>query len=58
MFTDPQLQELIRAVLANNTDMLSAHLRVEEAKATLFFGSVGLSPDVQFCAAGGHQQFR
>ena len=35
MFTDPYLQELIRTALDNNTDLLSAALRVEQAQARL-----------------------
>lgn len=35
VFTDPQLQTLIEQGLQNNTDYLSAQLRVEEAEATL-----------------------
>ena len=30
MFTDPQLQQLIERALENNTDMQSAHWRVQE----------------------------
>lgn len=34
-FTDPQLQNLIEQGLQNNTDLQSAHWRVEEARASL-----------------------
>ena len=35
LFTDPQLQALIEQGLQNNTDLQSAHWRVEEARAAL-----------------------
>lgn len=50
LFTDPQLQELIERGLSNNTDLQSAHWRVEEARATLsasrlaYLPSFALSP--------------
>ncbi len=57
VFTDPQLQELIRAVLANNTDMLSAHLRVEEAKATLSSARLAYLPMFNFAPQGAISSF-
>ena len=50
LFTDPQLQTLIEQGLQNNTDLLSAQLRIEEAEAALmsaklaFFPSFALAP--------------
>lgn len=50
IFTDPQLQELIAQGLKNNTDLQSAHWRVEEARASLsaarlaYLPSFALSP--------------
>lgn len=50
-FTDPHLQELIGQGLQNNTDLQSAHLRVEEARASLsaarlaYLPSFALSPE-------------
>lgn len=50
MFTDIRLQELIELGLERNTDLQTAHLRVEEAEATLlsarlsFLPSFALSP--------------
>ena len=49
-FTDPLLQELIQQGLQNNTDLQSAHWRVEEARASLqaarlaYLPSFALSP--------------
>ena len=49
-FTDPQLQSLIEQGLQNNTDLQSAHWRVEEARASLnaarlaYLPSFALSP--------------
>lgn len=48
-FTDPKLRDLIDSALVRNTDLLTAHLRVEQAEASLsaarlaFLPSVGLS---------------
>lgn len=50
LFTDPQLQKLIEQGLASNTDLLSAHWRIEEAEAALkaaklaYLPSFALSP--------------
>lgn len=50
VFTDPQLQTLIRMGLERNTDLQTAMLRVKEAEASLmtsrlaYFPSLGLSP--------------
>lgn len=50
IFTDPYLQALIEKGLENNTDYLSAQLRIDEARATLlssklaFLPSFALSP--------------
>lgn len=50
LFTDPLLQELIEQGLKNNTDLQSAHWRVEEARASLsaarlaYLPSFALSP--------------
>jgi len=48
-FTDPQLRDLIDSALVRNTDQRTAHLRVEQAEASLsaarlaFLPSVGLN---------------
>lgn len=50
LFTDPLLQQLIKRGLQNNTDLQSAHWRVEEARASLsaarlaYLPSFALSP--------------
>lgn len=50
-FTDPRLQELIGQGLQSNTDLLSAHWRVEEARASIssarlaYLPSFALSPE-------------
>ncbi len=50
VFSDPQLQALIERALANNVDLQTANLRVEESRAMLtsarlsFLPSVGLAP--------------
>ena len=54
MFTDPHLQALIRQGLDNNTDLLSAALRVQQAQARLtaskwaYSPSLNLSPQVGY----------
>jgi len=44
LFTDPQLQAYIEQGLQNNTDYLSAQLRIEEAKATLLSSKLAFLP--------------
>lgn len=54
IFTDPQLQSLIDEALANNPDLQSSHLRVQEMEYALaasklaFFPSVSLAPNASF----------
>ena len=54
IFTDPQLQSLIDEALANNSDLQSSHLRVQEMEYALaasklaFFPSVSLAPNASF----------
>lgn len=57
VFTDPQLQVLIRTALANNTDMQSAHLRVEESKATLSSARLAYLPMFNFAPQGAISSF-
>lgn len=51
MFTDPQLQGLIETGLQNNTNLLTAHLKVQEAEASLksarlsYLPALALSPE-------------
>ena len=54
MFTDPHLQSLIRTALDNNTDLLSAALRVEQAQHRLrasklaFTPTLSLGPNISY----------
>ena len=48
LFTDPQLQAYIEQGLQNNTDYLSAQLRIEEAEATLL-SLPCFPPSLHFC---------
>ncbi len=57
IFTDPHLQQLIDKGLANNTDMRSAHLRVEEAEAALTSARLALLPSFNLAPTGGVSSF-
>ncbi len=57
VFTDSQLQELIRLGLANNTDLLAAQLRVEEAKATLSSARLAYLPMFNLAPQGTISSF-
>ncbi len=48
LFTDPALQELIRTALENNSDLRTAALNVEEAKATLTSAKLSYLPSFAF----------
>ena len=52
IFTDPQLQEWIRAGIEHNTDMKLARLKVEEAEAALLSARWALLPGASFSADG------
>ncbi len=54
MFTDPHLQSLIRTALDNNTDLLSAALRVEQAQARLKASKWAYSPSLNLGPQGGY----
>lgn len=43
-FSDPHLQELIERGLKQNTDVLTAGLRIEEAKASLLSAKLAFCP--------------
>lgn len=58
LFTDPQLQTLIEKGLENNTDMRTAHLRVQEAEAALMTSRPGLPSGTEPESAGYDQQLR
>lgn len=57
MFTDPCLQQLITTALENNTDMQSAHLRVEEAEAALKSARLAFLPSFNLAPNGGVSSF-
>lgn len=57
VFTDPLLQTLIRTGLANNTDMQAAHLRVEQAQATLSSARLSYLPMFNFAPQGALSSF-
>ena len=52
LFTDTELQALIKEGLANNTDLGIARLRVEEAKATLFSSRLAYLPSLSLNLQG------
>lgn len=58
LFTDPQLQTLIEKGLENNTDMRTAHLRVQEAEAALMTSRLAYLPALNLNPAGDDQQLR
>lgn len=52
LFTDPQLQTLVREGLEANTDLRIARLKVEEAQASLRTARLAYLPSVQADASG------
>lgn len=57
LFADEQLQKLIELGLANNSDMQSAHLRVEEAEAALKSARLAFLPSFNLAPNGGVSSF-
>lgn len=57
VFTDPSLQRLIYSGLENNTDLQAAHLRVEEARATLSSARLAYLPMFNFAPQGAISSF-
>lgn len=57
LFTDPQLQELIRYGLENNNDMLAAIEKVKEAKAALMTSKLSFLPSLTLAPQGGVSSF-
>lgn len=57
LFTDPQLQHLIEQGLQNNTDFLSAQLRVEEAEASLLAAKLAFLPSFALAPQGQVSSF-
>ena len=57
LFTDPQLQAYIEQGLQNNTDYLSAQLRIEEAEATLLSSKLAFLPSFALAPQGTVSSF-
>lgn len=57
LFTDPYLQSLIEQALEGNTDLQSAQLRIEEAKATLSAARLAYLPSFMLTPQGGVSSF-
>lgn len=57
LFADPDLQALIEKGLQNNTDYLSAQLRVEEAEATLLSAKLAFLPSFALAPQGTVSSF-
>ena len=51
-FTDPNLQQLIEQVLANNTDLNSARIAVEKSEASLKMARLAYLPSLYFAPQG------
>ena len=52
VFSDPYLQELIERGLAQNTDVLTAGLRIEEAQAALLSAKLAFLPSFALAPQG------
>lgn len=57
MFTDPRLQELIGQALDSNTDMQTAHLKVQEAEASLMSARLAYLPTFALAPEGMASSF-
>lgn len=57
LFTDPQLQAYIEQGLQNNTDYLSARLRIKEAEATLLSSKLAFLPSFALAPQGTVSSF-
>lgn len=57
LFTDPQLQQLIRLGLERNTDLQTAILRVKEAQASLMTSRLAYLPSLSLAPQGGVSSF-
>ena len=56
-FTDPQLQQLIEQVLANNTDLNSARIAVEKSQAALTAAKLAYLPSLALAPQGTLAKF-
>lgn len=57
VFTDPQLQVLIRLGLERNTDLQTAMLQVKEAQASLMTSRLSYLPSLTLAPQGGVSSF-
>lgn len=57
LFTDPKLQSLIETGLKNNTDLRIAHLKVQEAEATLLSSKLSFLPSLTLNGDGTISSF-
>lgn len=57
VFTDPQLQVLIEQGLAQNTDLLTAALKVKEAQAPLLVAKLAFAPSLALSPQGTISSF-
>jgi NodT family efflux transporter outer membrane factor (OMF) lipoprotein len=57
LFTDPILQDLIEEALENNTDMKTAQLKVESAKASLMSARLAFLPSINLAPQGTLSSF-
>lgn len=57
VFTDASLQSLIEKGLANNTDLQTASLRVQEAEATYLPAKMAFLPNLSFAPSGTISSF-
>lgn len=57
VFTDPYLQTLIDSALVRNTDMQTAHLKVQEAEAALLSARLSYLPSLNFTPEGRVSSF-
>lgn len=57
VFTDPYLRTLIDSALVRNTDMQTAHLKVQEAEASLLSARLAYIPSLNFTPQGTVSSF-
>lgn len=57
VFTDPYLRTLIDSALVRNTDMQTAHLKVQEAEAALLSARLAYIPSLNFTPQGTVSSF-
>lgn len=57
VFTDPYLQTLIDSALVRNTDLQTAHLKIQEAEAALLSARLAYVPSLNFTPQGTISSF-